>query len=303
MIHFYLIWLGDILFYYAVIGFVIVGCLKWSAKAQLWTGLIGYIFGALLYATMLSVPYVVSETSIGESEEMAPMRVDLDRGKAEALAESSRESALIQSGDYFGYVTLRATEHWYEPLVNVFFFGLESLPLMLLGVALYRMGFFSGSFAPRKMRLWGWLGLIIGAAWHLALALWAKDGGYTYYGMLAIFVGWSPIPRLMMALGIAALLVEYSPQWTGWLAQRVSAAGRAAFTNYLGTSIVMLFVFHGWALGLFGELNRPMLYVVTALTCALMLAWSKPWLERYRYGPLEWLWRCLTYGKMFPLKR
>ena len=106
-----------------------------------------------------------------------------------------------------------------------------------------------------------------------------------------------------MALGIAALLVAYSPGWTDWLAERVRAAGRAAFTNYLGTSILMLFVFHGWALGLFGELNRPQLYLVTALTWVLMLVWSKPWLDRFRYGPLEWLWRCLTYRKLFPLRR
>ncbi|MEM7665816.1 MAG: DUF418 domain-containing protein [Pseudomonadota bacterium] len=303
LIHVFFIWVGDILFYYAMIGFVVTGCLRWSVKAQLWTGLIAYIFGSLLYALMLTVPFAVADTSIGEAEEMTEMRADLGRGKAEALSASNEEAALIQAGDYGGYVAHRLSEHWYEPLTNTLFFGLESFPLMLLGVALYRMGFFSGGFASSKMRMWGWIGLVVGAAWHLALILWAKDGDYTYYGMLAVFVGWSPIPRLLMALGIAALLVEYSPAWTGWLGQRVSAAGRAAFTNYLGTSIVMLFVFHGWALGLFGELNRPLLYVVTALTCMLMLAWSKPWLERYRYGPLEWLWRCLTYGKLFPLKR
>jgi uncharacterized protein len=107
----------------------------------------------------------------------------------------------------------------------------------------------------------------------------------------------------MMVLGIMALLAVYGPGWKGWLAQRFAAAGRAAFTNYLGTSILMLLVFHGWALGLFGELNRPQLYLVVLSAWIVMLAWSKPWLERYRYGPLEWLWRCLTYGKMFPLKR
>ena len=59
----------------------------------------------------------------------------------------------------------------------------------------------------------------------------------------------------------------------------------------------------GWALGLFGQLNRPQLYIVVVLAWALMLAWSKPWLDRYRYGPLEWLWRCLTYRTVFPLKK
>jgi uncharacterized protein len=113
----------------------------------------------------------------------------------------------------------------------------------------------------------------------------------------------SPLPRLPMVLGLAALMIAYSPGWTGWLAERVRAAGRAAFTNYLGTSIVMMFVFQGWALGLFGQLNRPQLYVVVVLAWIVMLAWSKPWLDRFAYGPLEWLWRCLTYRTLFPLKK
>jgi uncharacterized protein len=153
------------------------------------------------------------------------------------------------------------------------------------------------------MKLWGWAGLLLGGLVHLGIGLVMQDGGFTYYGTLAAFVGWAPLPRLAMTLGLAALLVAYSPGWTGWLAERVRAAGRAAFTNYLGTSIVMLFIMHGWALGLFGQLNRPELYLLTLAMWMLMLAWSKPWLERHRYGPLEWLWRCLTYRKAFPLKR
>ena len=76
-----------------------------------------------------------------------------------------------------------------------------------------------------------------------------------------------------------------------------------AFSNYLGTSIIMMFVFHGWALGLFGQLGRVELIGVVLVAWTAMLAWSKPWLARFRYGPLEWLWRCLTYGKVFPLRR
>ena len=76
-----------------------------------------------------------------------------------------------------------------------------------------------------------------------------------------------------------------------------------AFSNYLGTSVLMLFVFHGWALGLFGELTRPALYGVVLATWVIMLAWSPAWLARYKFGPLEWLWRCLTYAHLFPIRR
>lgn len=303
MIHFFFIWRGDILFYYGVIGLIVLLCLGWSAKDQFKVGLLGYVVGAILYAAMMFPLHLVADTSLGETAPLVEMRNDLEIGKQEALADDAIETQLKQSGDYFGLVEHRVTGHWYEPLANVFFFGLESLPLMLIGVGLYRLGFFSGGIDPGRMKRWGWAGFVIGTALHVLIGLWAQAGGFTYYGTLSAFVGLSALPRLLMVLGLAALLVVYSPAWTGWLAERVRAAGRAAFTNYLGTSIIMLFVFHGWALGLFGKLNRPELYALTALVWVLMLAWSKPWLDNYRYGPLEWLWRCLTYGKLFSLKR
>jgi len=303
MAHFFFIWRGDILFYYAVIGFIALLCLDWSPKDQLKVGLLGYFAGAIFYALMMLPLHFIADASFGQNVAMAETRVGLEEGKQEALADDVIESGLKQSGDYIGFVEHRFSEHWFEPLTNVLFLGLESLPLMLIGMGLYRLGFFNGGIDPGRMRFWGWIGFLGGSLLHLLIGLWVQSIGFTYYGTLAAFVGVSPLPRLMMVLGIMALLAVYEPGWKGWLAQRFAAAGRAAFTNYLGTSILMLLVFHGWALGLFGELNRPQLYLVALSAWIVMLAWSKPWLQRYRYGPLEWLWRCLTYGRMFPLKR
>jgi uncharacterized protein len=107
-----------------------------------------------------------------------------------------------------------------------------------------------------------------------------------------------------MALGLAALLVLWAPGASGtWLGSRFVAAGRMAFSNYAGTSLVMMFVFQGWAGGLYGTPHRIDLSGFVLLAWALMLAWSKPWLDRFRYGPLEWLWRCLTYGRIFAFSR
>lgn len=301
--HFFLIWAGDILFYYAAVGFLVVPCLRWSVRGQFWLGLAGYVFGAMLYAALLSFPYLVVDTPAGDAAGMAETREQMIEGKTTQLADDAVITELKQSGDYAGYVAHRAREQWFMPLMNLVLFSFETLPLMFLGVALYRYGFFSGAFDARRMRFWGWVGVIGGGLVNLAIALFVREGGFTFYATQAAFIAWSPLPRLAMVLGLAALMIHYSPRWTGAFAERVRAAGRAAFTNYLGTSILMLFVFHGWALGLFGELTRPQLYIVVALTWAVMLAWSKPWLERYRYGPLEWLWRCLTYGRIFALKR
>lgn len=303
MVHYYLIWPGDILFFYAVFGLAALPLMRMTTARQMILGLVTYAAGALFYLVVMSMPWAIADTAFGERPQLAEAREGLQGGVEATLAQSAQYTALMQSSDYPGLVIYRLTELSGQQLTNVLLFAFETLPLIIIGMALYRLGFFSGEFDPRRMKLWGWLGIIGGGLAHLAIGLAVKAGGFTYYGTLAGFVAWTPLPRLAMVLGLAALLVVYSPAATGWLAERVRAAGRAAFTNYLGTSLVMTAVFSGWGLGLFGELNRPQLYLVVALTCVLMLAWSKPWLDRFRYGPLEWLWRCLTYRRVFPLKR
>lgn len=303
LIHFFFIWQGDILFYYGLFGLIALLCMRWGIKTQLWVGLAGYMLGVLAY-TGLMFPWLIVDTPFGQSApEMQEARAGMIAEIDTTLARSDVPNAAIASGDYGALVVHRITEQWNEPLLNASLFGIETLPLMLIGMALYRMGFFTGTWNRSKMLRWGWIGLIVGGLAHLAIALAVQTSGFSYYGTLAGFVGMSPLPRLWMVLGLAALLVVYAPSATGWLGERVRAAGRAAFTNYLGTSILMMFVFHGWALGLFGELNRPQLYLVVVLAWVIMLAWSKPWLARYRYGPLEWLWRCLTYRQVFALRK
>ena len=302
LIHFFFIWMGDILAMYALIGFLVVAFMKLDRKSMLAMALAFYATGALIYSAF-SLPYFIAETSLGDAPEMTEVRAEFDTAIELALADDAIVSEYKQNGEYGAMVSDRLAEDWGMPLVNAGIFILETMPLMMLGMALYRYGFFSGEFDRGKMIRWGWIGVIGGGFATFGLGLVVQAADFSYWAGNSAFIAWSPLPRLAMVLGLAALMVAYSPAWTGWLAERVRAAGRAAFTNYLGTSIVMLFIMHGWALGLFGKLNRPELYLLTVAMWVLMLAWSKPWLERYRYGPLEWLWRCLTYRKRFPLAR
>ena len=105
-----------------------------------------------------------------------------------------------------------------------------------------------------------------------------------------------------MILGYAALIILLTRRG-GWLVDRIAAAGRAAFTNYLGASILMTGLFYGWGLGWFGSLSRVELWLVVITMWALMLAWSKPWLDRFAYGPFEWLWRSLARWKIQPMRK
>ena len=87
----------------------------------------------------------------------------------------------------------------------------------------------------------------------------------------------------------------------GALTRRIAAVGRMAFSNYLATSLLCTLLFYGYGLGWFGRLERWQLYPIVAVICAAMLLWSKPWLDRFAYGPFEWLWRSMARLKLQPI--
>ena len=105
-----------------------------------------------------------------------------------------------------------------------------------------------------------------------------------------------------MVVGIAALVMVLT-ETGGALTARIAAAGRCAFSNYLGASLVATAIFYGHGLGLYGRLSRWELYPLVFAMWAAMLLWSAPWLARYRFGPFEWLWRSLSRGAAQPMRR
>ena len=299
--HFLLLSTGDILRLYAACGLVALLCVKWKPKTQLWVGIAIYLLGAVKDTVVWGRVYAAASGQLGSaSDGMTAMAGEM---RDAAIADGRIETALIRAGDYGGWVSHNFVEHGGHPILSSFQNGLETFPLLLIGMALYRLGLFDGRLDPKRQARWGWIGVIVGLAGTLAIALWNYAEGLSFAGATWSFDGTSKFPGLPMVVGLAALLALWGPRATGWLGTRVSAAGRMAFSNYLGTSILMLFVFHGFGLGLFGELTRPALYGVVLVTWAIMLAWSPAWLARFRFGPFEWLWRCLTYMRIFPIRQ
>ncbi|WP_120716308.1 DUF418 domain-containing protein [Tsuneonella amylolytica] len=301
--HYYLLWRGDILAIYALCGLAVLPCVRWRPVTQMAVGLTGYVFGALLSTLSLGYLWASSETGLRGSPGFADGARAVEAMIAGERSDGARELAIRTDGSWLDMVAHTAESHTWDWLLTLGQIFTETIPLMLIGMAFYRAGVFAGRLDARRQAMWGWAGLAAGTAATLLLGLWVMGGGFTYARTLFAFIGASLFTRLPAVLGLAALLALWGPKVTGWLGSRTVAAGRMAFSNYLGTSLVMLFVFSGWAFGLYGKLDRPQLYLVVLATWVLMLAWSKPWLARYRYGPLEWLWRCLTYGRMFPLQR
>jgi uncharacterized protein len=233
-----------------------------------------------------------------------PERVKYFKEQDKFVAGARAEGKVLAEGSLPQIVAYRVRHYGLEPLNSAVFMIFDSLACMLFGAALFRMGFLSGGWDRRKMIRWGSLGIVASLVMAAPFAVWIWAADFPQALNMFVFYGPSHVIRLPMILGYAAVLVAMTPVWaaTG-LGKRLSAAGRMAFTNYIGASAVMAAIFQGWGLGLFGHFMRPGMELFVLLGWALMLVCSPWWLARFRYGPLEWLWRCLTYWRLFPLRR
>jgi uncharacterized protein len=129
-------------------------------------------------------------------------------------------------------------------------------------------------------------GTVVGTAWKMALVIPEE------IGILAM--------ALAYVAGLALLMQR--PSWASRL-QLLAPAGRMALTTYLSQSVIMTFIFYGWGLGLIGAVGPAGCVAITLGVFALQLALARAWLARFQFGPMEWLWRAMTYGRAPRMRR
>ncbi|MEH6660884.1 MAG: DUF418 domain-containing protein [Parasphingorhabdus sp.] len=302
--HFFLLWAGDILFLYAAVGCIAYFLRDLSANDLIRRALLIFTLGFLGYSVMFgSLLYMQYQAGLpGASaaaiENVAEVIASFDSSATAITADI----ALHQSG-FVPIFLDKIQNDLFGPLVLLAYNLAETLPLMMIGMALYKNGFITGQWTAEAYRSWGIRLTVIGTAIVTAIANYLIVGGFEILQMVNASYAWNWPSQLLMTIGYAALLIGLirAFQRSPWM-MRVAAVGRAAFSNYLGTSLLMTFLFYGWGLGLYGSVGRAELYLFVLGAWALMLLWSKPWLVRFRYGPLEWLWRSLARRQVQPMR-
>lgn len=302
--HFILIWDGDILVDYALVGLIAYAFRdkppgKLLALAALFLIIEALFMGAvsagyLLTAADARAPGVTAAAR----EAWTSMRASFSPPDAGALAAD----LALYRGPYAALVAHRAGSVLSDAILAFVQGGFETLGTMLAGMWALRSGFLTGAWSqPAYLRV-AYYGLGIGILAYASMAahLYARD--FEASLLFAYTIGAATLIRPVMVAGLAAGIVlatrpDLKTQRAGPLVDRIAAAGRTAFSNYLFTSIVATTIFYGHGLGLYGRLSRWELYPLVVAVCAGMLLWSQPWLARYRYGPFEWLWRSLSRGE------
>ncbi len=303
LIHFFFIWFGDILFSYAVAGCFAYLFRNWTPRRLVKWALIILAIGLAVFGAMFGGMQVLQiiATAPGASAEIVEQyqkmlsSEDFDFNIAKELA--------LHRSSYTAIVTAKFSE-WYTPISGAALAILSTLPLMMMGMAAQKHGFITGDWEHRRYVRWAlWL-CVPGFGISAILAATVMLLGYDKINALAVFMLWNIVPQYMLTIGYSALMILLIKRYqNSKFIKRVAAAGQAAFTNYLGTSIVMTTIFYGYGFGLYGYAGRAQLWLFVIGAWTVMLLWPRPWLIRYRYGPLEWLWRSLSRLQLQPMQR
>lgn len=292
--HAYLLWYGDILVSYALCALALYPLRRVRPKRLLVAGLVLLCVAPLIsQGFMVALRYAPPEERAEALAQFVPSEEDVQR-EVDAFRGGWREQMPVRA-------ELAAT-------LQTFGFGVFVLwragGLMLIGMALYGWGVVTAARPPdvyRRLALWGFgLGLplvLAGLAVDLAYrfdfeAMWFTNGVLNYLGSAGMALGYLALVMLGCLLRPAGALMH-----------GLAAVGRMALTNYLLQTILGVLVFYGTGLGLFGSVGRAAQWLFVLAVWGFELALSTWWLERFRFGPFEWLWRTMTYLRPQPMRR
>lgn len=292
-LHFVLLWEGDILLLYAVVGFAAFALRRLPARNLAIAGLL--VFTAWqAWGAAQWLPAVAAERAATASG-ADPELVAAQAAVREPWRRYDVEAAELARADYAERVLRTVRERAAHPFEVIWYMSGETLAYQLVGMALAKALFFAGGWRRGALRLLAIAGIGGGGVLTAITALAAVRAGFPEV-LMRYAIGYGlGFAHLAMALGYMGVILLAAPRLLPTPAGRALAkAGRMALTNYIGTSLAMTAMFHGWGLGLAGRFGPAPLWAFVVLGWVLMLGGSWLWLARYRQGPLERAWRSLV---------
>jgi uncharacterized protein len=319
--HAYLVWDGDILVMYASCGFLLYPLRKFSAKTLIITGVcLNLLCLPLLFGFRTAgVTYMRRTAERVEAQSKAGEKpTDWDKKVADGWKEMSknelpkREDFLkdiaTYRGTYAGIVQDRAKNLiWGETFGFLFFGWWFAGGRMLIGMGLMKLGVFAAERSKKAYLRMMAIGYGIGLPVLIFDTLHESLNGFFLDRMLwHMLEGWPLVAvfgSLAVVFGhIGLVMLLWKTNSLTWLTRRLGAAGRMALSCYLFDSIACSTIFYGYGFDFYASLHRPLLYAIVVTIWTAQLLVCPLWLEHFRYGPAEWLWRSLTYWKLQPFR-
>ena len=325
LIHAHLIlWIGDILYLYGFCGMLVYLCRKvkpiYLVMAVPLVAGLDFAGGTVFYQYIRAkrLAYVeardlvaqnlpLTETQTAALKQWRELEKDLIPNR-----EDVKENTRKMKSDYATVASYIRPLAWKVETILLPIEIWDSLALMFLGLALYQWGFLTGEWSDRDYGRVVAIGYGIG----LPLAIYMFYDSYLHSPNLEAMlrrlelvpIDWGrliyPFQRIFLVLAHVALLVLlYKSRYAPMLFRSLEAVGQMAFTNYIMQSVICTLFFFGYGLNYFAELEYYQIYFVAFAIWVVQLVISPLWLRFFRFGPLEWAWRSLTYWKLQPFLR
>ncbi|ANY20176.1 hypothetical protein A6F68_01663 [Tsuneonella dongtanensis] len=310
-----LLWTGEILFAYSLCGFLLFAFRKMAAKWQFAIGIAALAVAAVVLNSDYHDTVELSETA-EQLEAVVASGGTLDPEQQMALdewnemvmhttptAESTAMFEAWHSGSYpeavAGQWEFSRDFQWND---LPFWLFTDMMPFMLIGMALLKWRVLSAEREAKFYALMMGVGYAIGiplGIYELGIlqagdygAVASAEASRTYeFSRLAMVFGHLGLVLLVIRLGVLR-----------WLQRGFAAAGQMALSNYIGQTLICTALFYGFGFGLYGQLDRSQLYLLVLTIAAVEMTISVIWLKNFRFGPLEWVWRSLTYWKPQPMR-
>jgi uncharacterized protein len=310
-----LLWPGDILYYYGVVGLLLFVFRNVTPRKLIVTAAVIMV---LQTAVTVGEWYGYREASVAaaraqearssgkvltaEQSQAIETLARINEEFKPSLDDLEKEIGRVRKS-YLSALALVAPKSWHYETTFFLQHGLlECLGMMLLGMALLKYGVLTGAASQRVYASMTIAGYAIGLAvnWFETSNLVRAE--FTVESLIASYLTYDlgRIPMTLGHVGLIGLLYRAAPLSAAM--RSLSAVGQMALTNYLAQSVICMLLFTGAGLALYGHLERHELYYVVAAIWIVQLIWSPLWLRRFRFGPAEWLWRSLTYWQRQPMR-
>ena len=318
---FVILWQGDILFFYGLTGMVLFAFRKLNPKWLLVLALASMTINIVKdhwrwtefrekrkdYNEAMAAKKEKKKLS-AEQQAAITGWTEIEKNQKPDTTVTNRHVGKMRS-DYatiFTYFIPQNSggEAWYM------YHGIwDSLVMMLMGMALFKWGFFSNKLSTSTYTIWLLIGYGIGIplGWILfdkGLMDFSSNMGAYVDQFRVSHSSFGEFRRVLLTIGHASLvMLLFRSGLVPWLMKALANVGQMAFTNYLMQSIICTFFFFGYGLGYYDKLRFHQLYYVVFAVWIFQIIFSAIWLSYFRFGPFEWLWRSLTYWKKQPMKK
>lgn len=316
VLHAYLLWWGEILYPYALLGLFLYPMRRLSARGLIISGIVFTVLvtlftvGAPFRSISLRDEAAKADQAQAAGTQLSEEQQGAQRAWREHLKSVKPDAAEIQRvNDAFGGSFASALKERAKLVAQwhfvPYYFPLmwDMLCMMLFGMAMVKTGVLTGE---RSYAFYGKVAAI-GYAIGIPASIWMVwanvNANFDHIAMGWNGIAYEPARIAVCFAHIAIVMMIVKAGALKWLTAPLAAVGQTAFSNYIAQSIICSTIFYGYGFDLFGKLQRYEAYYVV-LGCWLFALIASPlWLRRYRFGPLEWGWRSLTYWRRQPMLR